>query len=88
MPRFIKKTSKKMGLPPGALVHIGEKRLEETSISIIDYDQAQFQEKEVEKIEKQIKNAPADKHEELKDQLRKAKAERNRMRNILEGKKG
>lgn len=51
MPRFIKKTSKKMGLPPGALVHIGEKRLEETSISIIDYDQAQFQEKEVEKIE-------------------------------------
>ncbi len=44
--------------------------------------------KEVEKIEKQIKNAPADKREELKDQLRKAKAERNRMRNILEGKKG
>ncbi len=43
---------------------------------------------EVEKIEKQIKNAPADKHEELKDKLRKAKAERNRMRNILEGKKG
>lgn len=43
---------------------------------------------EVEKIEKQLKNAPADKHEELKDQLRKAKAERNRMRSILEGKKG
>jgi hypothetical protein len=43
---------------------------------------------EVEKIEKQIKNAPAEKHAELKDQLRKAKAERNRMRNILEGKKG
>ena len=42
---------------------------------------------EVEKIEKQIENAPAEKHEELKDQLRKAKAERNRMRNILEGKK-
>ncbi len=43
---------------------------------------------EVEKIEKQIENAPADKHAELLDQLRKAKAERNRMRNILEGKKG
>ncbi len=43
---------------------------------------------EVEKIEKQIKNAPGDKLEELKDQLRKAKAERNQMRNILEGKKG
>ena len=43
---------------------------------------------EVEKIKKQIKDAPAEKHEELKYQLRKAKAERNRMRNILEGKKG
>ena len=44
--------------------------------------------REVEKIEKQIENAPAEKLEILKDQLRKAKAERNRMRNILEGKKG
>jgi hypothetical protein len=44
--------------------------------------------KEVEKIERQIENAPAEKHEALKDQLRKAIAERNRMRNILEGKKG
>ena len=43
---------------------------------------------EVEKIEKQSKNASAEKHEELKDQLRKVKVERNRMRNILEGKKG
>lgn len=43
---------------------------------------------EVEKIEKQLENAPADKHAELQDQLRKAKAERSRMRNILEGKKG
>jgi hypothetical protein len=43
---------------------------------------------EVEKIERQIKDAPAEKHAELKDQLREAKAERNLMRNILEGKKG
>ncbi|MFQ5868684.1 MAG: magnesium/cobalt transporter CorA [Candidatus Zixiibacteriota bacterium] len=54
MPRFIKKTSKKMGLPPGALVHIGEKRLKETRISIIDYDQAQFQERELERIEERF----------------------------------
>ena len=44
--------------------------------------------KEVEKIEKQLENAPGEKHAELKDQLRKAKAARNQMRNILEGKKG
>ena len=42
---------------------------------------------EVEKIEKQLKNAPFEKHEEIKDQLRKLKAERNRTRAILEGKK-
>jgi hypothetical protein len=41
----------------------------------------------VEKVEKQLKNAPFEKHEEIKDQLRKLKAERNRVRAILEGKK-
>jgi hypothetical protein len=41
----------------------------------------------VEKVENQLKNAPFEKHEEIKDQLRKLKAERNRVRAILEGKK-
>ena len=43
--------------------------------------------KAVEKIEKQIEKAPFKKRADLKDQLRRAKAERNRIRNILEGKK-
>ena len=43
--------------------------------------------REVERIEKELKNAPLEKHEEIKDNLRKIKAERNRMRAILEGKK-
>ena len=43
--------------------------------------------KAVEKIEKQIANAPFERQQALKDQLRRAKAERNRIRNILEGKK-
>jgi len=42
---------------------------------------------EVEKVEKQLQNAPFEKYEEIKDQLRKLKAEQNRMRDILEGKK-
>jgi hypothetical protein len=42
---------------------------------------------EVEKVEKQLQNTPFEKHEEIKDQLRKLKAERNRVRDILEGKK-
>jgi magnesium transporter len=51
MPRLIKRTSKKVGLPPGALVHIGEKKAEEVKITIIDYDEARFQEKEAKTIE-------------------------------------
>lgn len=42
---------------------------------------------EVEKIEKQLKNAPPKKQEEIKDRLRKKKAEYHRMRAALEGKK-
>lgn len=51
MPRLFKKTSKKAGLPPGTLVHIGEKKTEKVKITIIDYDGEQFQEKEARTIE-------------------------------------
>ena len=50
MPKLVKKKSKKMGLPPGTLVHIGNKRVEKVKISIIDYDEKQFQEKEIKAI--------------------------------------
>ena len=42
---------------------------------------------EVDKIEKQIQDSPKGKRPELEEMLRKAKAERNRMKNILEGQK-
>lgn len=45
MSRFTKKVSKKIGLPPGSLVHVGEKRGEAVTIEIIDYDEKQMQEK-------------------------------------------
>jgi len=51
MKKFTRKRSKKVGLPPGALVHVGEKREEKVRITIIDYDKAQFQEKEAETVE-------------------------------------
>ena len=51
MPRSIKKRSKKAGLSPGTLIHIGEKRLEKTRIRIIEYDEKNFQEREVARIE-------------------------------------
>jgi magnesium transporter len=51
MLRFIKRTSKKKGLSPGTLIHIGEKKSEEVKIFLINYDQQQLQEKELKKIE-------------------------------------
>jgi magnesium transporter len=51
MPTLIKKRSKKAGLPPGSLVHIGEKKAEIPKITVMDYDEAQFQEKEIKTIE-------------------------------------
>jgi len=51
MPKFIKKSSKTIGLPPGSLVHIGEKKTAKVKISILDYDEKQFEEKEAKKVE-------------------------------------
>ncbi|MFO0754809.1 MAG: magnesium/cobalt transporter CorA [Thermodesulfovibrionales bacterium] len=45
--RLTKRRSKKAGLPPGALVHIGEQRREEIRISLIDYEETRFAEREV-----------------------------------------
>ncbi len=49
--RMRKKRSTKTGLPPGALVHIGEKKAEKVKIKILDYDENQFEEKEARTIE-------------------------------------
>ena len=46
-----KKRSTKTGLPPGALIHIGEKKLELAKIKILDYDENQFKEVEAKTIE-------------------------------------
>jgi len=51
MPKFIKKRSKKAGLPPGTLVHIGERKTEKIKITIMDYDETQFQVRETETLE-------------------------------------
>ncbi len=43
--------------------------------------------REVGQLEKRIENEPAEEREELKDRLRKLKAERDHMKNMLEGQK-
>lgn len=51
MPKRIKKRSKKVGLEPGTLVHIGEKKTEEVKIRIINYDESHFLERVAKTIE-------------------------------------
>ncbi|MFH1891748.1 MAG: magnesium/cobalt transporter CorA [Candidatus Zixiibacteriota bacterium] len=51
MVKHIKKFSKKAGLKPGTVVHIGERKVETVKISVIDYDQTNHQTLELKSIE-------------------------------------
>jgi magnesium transporter len=51
MTRFIKRASKKAGLPPGTLIHVGERKIEKVRIRVLDYDETHFEDKEVKRIE-------------------------------------
>jgi magnesium transporter len=44
MSRFIRKVSKKAGLPPGALIHVGKERTQKVIVSIMDFDDDNLQE--------------------------------------------
>jgi magnesium transporter len=46
-----KPRSRKAGLPPGALIHIGDKLTEATRMTVLDYDEAQVQEKEIKTVD-------------------------------------
>ena len=50
MARLVKKISKKAGLPPGTLVHIGEEKKEKVKLRLIDYSETHFEEKELHTI--------------------------------------
>jgi len=51
MAKLTKKRSKKAGLPPGTLVHIGEKLTEKTRIAVVEYDGKDFLEKDLGTLE-------------------------------------
>ena len=59
MRKLIHRT-KKAGLPPGTLVHIGEKKSEEVKITLFDYDEVHFEEKEIKNVDEcyPFKNKP------------------------------
>lgn len=48
------KNSKKAGLVPGTLVHIGEKKREDTSITLFEYNKRSFQEKQLETVDEYL----------------------------------
>lgn len=45
MVKLFKKMSKKAGLPPGTLVHIGEKKIDKVKITVIDYSEENIEKK-------------------------------------------
>jgi magnesium transporter len=49
--RFLKRVSKKAGLPPGTLIHIGEKKTDKVKITVMDYDESNLDIREIENIE-------------------------------------
>ena len=50
-PRLFKSPIKKSGMPPGTLVHIGERKVETVRITYMDYDEENIHEKQVASIE-------------------------------------
>ena len=51
MHRSMIKRSRKTGLPPGSLVHIGPERAEKTRITVLDYDAERVEEREIHTVE-------------------------------------
>jgi len=51
MKRYTKKRSKKAWMAPGTLVHIGEKTVDITGITVIDYSETELREETLNKIE-------------------------------------
>ena len=49
--KFIKKSSKKAGLSPGTLVHVGEQKIDKARITLLSYDEERLEEKEFQRIE-------------------------------------
>jgi len=51
MPRFVKSSSKTAGLSPGTLVHIGDKKTDDTGLFLIHYDSTELLEKELKDVQ-------------------------------------
>ena len=50
-PRIGKKTSSKVGLPPGSIIHVGEQKIEKVKINLTEYDENKFETCEIHSVE-------------------------------------
>ncbi len=51
MARLFRGRARKLGLPPGTPVHVGERRADKALITVIDYNETELVEKELESVE-------------------------------------
>ncbi len=49
--KALKKRIGKVGLPPGTPIYVGEKKIEKVKISVMNYDETRFLEKEIKSVE-------------------------------------
>lgn len=49
--KFVKRSSKKAGMSPGTLVHVGEQKVDKAKIRVMNFDQDRLEEKELHRIE-------------------------------------
>jgi len=61
MAKSSRKRSAKFGLPPGSLVHIGERKIENVRISVMDYDEQRCDEAMLDSVEQTVeyRNKPS-----------------------------
>ena len=62
MSRIIKQTSKKIGLHPGALVHVGDQKIDKPIIELVRYNENEFEEKRLQSMEEFISSRAENKN--------------------------
>jgi magnesium transporter len=50
-PKISRKTSSKVGLPPGSIIHVGEQKIEKVKITLIEFDEKKFESCEIHSVE-------------------------------------
>ncbi len=48
---LVKRQAQKRGLPPGTLVHVGDRKIDQVRIAVMDYDENRFDERQLDRIE-------------------------------------